>query len=63
MAIQYGLILWLAVLAFLASKFYKAKMIPQQRLFSICLIVWAILSIVYYDVWNYITVENIHIGT
>ena len=63
MAIQYGLILWLAVLAFLTRKFYKAKMIPQQRLFSIFLIVWAILSIVYYDVWNYISVENIHAGT
>ena len=26
------------------------------------LIVWAILSIVYYDVWNYVTVNNPHFG-
>ena len=62
MILQYVLIGLLLVLALLCRLFYKNKMMFQQRLLSIFLIVWAILSIVYYDVWNYVTVDNPHFG-
>lgn len=62
MILQYVLIGLLAVLAVLCSVFYKNKMSFQQRLLSIFLIVWAILAIVYYDVWNYVTIDNPHLG-
>ena len=62
MILQYVLIVLLAVLAVLCRLFYKNKMTFQQRLLSIFLIVWAILSIVYYDVWNYVTIDNPHLG-
>ena len=62
MILQSVLIVLLAVLAVLCRLFYNNKMPFQQRLLSIFLIVWAILSIVYYDVWNYVTIDNPHLG-
>ncbi len=50
MIIQIILTVWLLALIFLTNKFRREGRIPQQRLFSIFLIVWAILGITYYDV-------------
>lgn len=47
------LVLWLLALIFLSNKFRKEGRIPQQRIFSIFLIIWACLSVAYYDVWLY----------
>lgn len=62
MILQYVLIFLLLIFALLCSVFYKNKMPFQQRLLSIFLIVWSILAIVYYDVWNYVTLDNPHFG-
>ncbi len=63
MILQYVLIVWLLILAFLCRLSYKNKMTSQQRLFSIFLIIWAILSIVYYDVWIYISADDPYVST
>ncbi len=52
MVIQAILTVWLLVLIFLTNRFRRERRIPQQRIFSIFLIVWAILGILYYDVWS-----------
>lgn len=62
MILQYILIVWLLALAFLCRLAHKNKMTSQQRLFSIFLIVWAVLSIVYYDVWIYISVTDPYVS-
>ena len=53
MIVQIILTIWLLALIFLTNKFRREGRIAQQRIFSIFLIIWACLSIVYYDVWTY----------
>lgn len=53
MFVQIILTIWLLALIFLTNKFRREGRIAQQRIFSIFLIIWACLSIVYYDVWTY----------
>lgn len=53
MFVQIILTIWLLILIFLTNKFRREGRIAQQRIFSIFLIIWACLSIVYYDVWTY----------
>lgn len=53
MLIQIILTIWLLALIFLTNKFRREGKINQQRIFSIFLIIWACLSIVYYDVWTF----------
>lgn len=53
MLIQIILTIWLLALIFLTNKFRHEGRIPQQRIFSVFLIIWAILGIIYYDVWIY----------
>lgn len=53
MLIQIILTIWLLALIFLTNKFRREDKINQQRIFSIFLIIWACLSIAYYDVWTY----------
>lgn len=50
MLIQIILTVWLLALIFLTNRFRREGRIAQQRLFSVFLIVWAILGIMYYDV-------------
>lgn len=50
MAILILLAIWLIALALIANKFRREGNVSKQRLFSVILIIWAILSIVYYDV-------------
>lgn len=50
MAILILLAIWLIALALIANKFRREGNVAKQRLFSVILIIWAILSIVYYDV-------------
>ena len=52
MLIQGMLTIWLLALIFFTNKFRREGRIMQQRMFSVFLIVWAILGIVYYDVWT-----------
>lgn len=52
MLIQGILTVWLLALIFLTNKFRREGRIMQQRMFSVFLIIWAILGIVYYDVWT-----------
>ena len=51
MLIQIILTIWLLALIFLTNKFRREGRVLQQRIFSVFLIVWAILGIIYYDVW------------
>lgn len=53
MLIQVILTIWLLALIFLTRKFRKENRLPQQRIFSIFLIIWSCLSIIYYDVWTF----------
>ena len=53
MVVQIILTIWLLALIFLTNKFRREGRITQQRTFSIFLIIWACLSIAYYDVWTY----------
>ena len=53
MLIQIILTIWLLALIFLTNKFRREGRVLQQRIFSVFLIVWAILGIIYYDVWIY----------
>ncbi len=53
MFIQIILTIWLLALIFLTRKFRKENRLPQQRIFSIFLIIWSCLSIIYYDVWTF----------
>ncbi|MBQ1187715.1 MAG: hypothetical protein IIX62_01370 [Peptococcaceae bacterium] len=50
MAILILLAIWLLALIFITNKFRREENYKQQRLFSVILIVWAVLGIVYYDV-------------
>ena len=50
MAILILLAIWLLALIFITNKFRREGNYKQQRLFSVILIVWAVLGIVYYDV-------------
>lgn len=52
MLFQGMLTIWLLALIFFTNKFRREGRIMQQRMFSVFLIVWAILGIVYYDVWT-----------
>lgn len=62
MFIQIILTIWLLALIFLTNKFRREEKINQQRIFSIFLIIWACLSVVYYDVWTFTsgTLEQTH---
>ena len=61
MLIQIILTIWLLALIFLTNKFRREGRVLQQRIFSVFLIGWAILGIIYYDVWIYTSgqLENI----
>lgn len=50
MGILILLAVWLLALIFITYKFRREENYKQQRLFSVILIVWAVLGIVYYDV-------------
>ena len=50
MAILILLAIWLLALIFITYKFRREGNTNQQRLFSVILIVWAVLGIIYYDV-------------
>ena len=50
MAILILLAICLLALIFITNKFRREENYKQQRLFSVILIVWAVLGIVYYDV-------------
>lgn len=50
MGILIALIIWLLILVAIVVKFRRDGNTSHQRLFSIFLIIWAILAIVYYDV-------------
>ncbi|MBR4945310.1 MAG: hypothetical protein IKZ26_07870 [Peptococcaceae bacterium] len=50
MGILIALIIWLFILAAIVIKFHRDGNTAQQRLFSVFLIIWAILGIIYYDV-------------
>ena len=52
MLIQIILTVWLLALIFFTNKFRRENRIAQQRIFSFFLILWAILGIIYYDVWT-----------
>ena len=51
MLIQILLTVWLLALIFFTNKFRREGRITQQRMFSVFLIIWALLGIAYYDVW------------
>ena len=51
MLIQGLLTVWLLALIFFTNKFRREGRIAQQRMFSVFLIIWAVLGIAYYDVW------------
>lgn len=50
MLIQILLTVWLLFLIFFTNKFRQEGHITQQRLFSVFIIIWAVLGIAYYDV-------------
>lgn len=50
MGILIALLIWLLILVAIVVKFRREGNVAQQRLFSVFLIIWAILAIVYYDV-------------
>ena len=50
MGIIIALVIWLIALTAIVIKFRRDEHTSQQRLFSIFLIVWSVLGIVYYDV-------------
>ncbi len=50
MTIMIILAVWLLALIFITNKFRLDENYKQQRLFSVILIVWAVLGIIYYDV-------------
>jgi len=57
MFIQIVLTIWLLALIFFTNKFRRDGRIAQQRIFSIFLIIWACLGVLYYDVWIYTSGE------
>lgn len=52
MVIQGMLTVWLLALIFFTNRFRREGRIFQQRLFSVFLIIWAVLGVIYYDVWT-----------
>ena len=53
MLIQLILTSWLLALIYFTNHFRREGRIAQQRIFSVFLIVWATLGIIYYNVWAY----------
>lgn len=53
MLIQMILTIWLLALIYFTNHFRREGRIAQQRIFSVFLIVWATLGIIYYNVWAY----------